>query len=320
MIGQNIDKAKSLLKRGEVIGFPTETVYGLAANAYNETAVKAIFTIKGRPHTSPLIVHTSDLARVRSFVKCIPAQAMLLAETFWPGPLTLLLEKLPSISDTVTAGLPTVGIRIPRHPLSLKLLEAISFPVAAPSANPFGYISPTTAEHVEEQLGSQIPYILDGGPCQAGLESTIVGFQHEKAVIYRLGSITQEELEDVIGPLSYVHPTDEKKGAFLAPGRTKHHYAPRTPMRVGDLSTLVAQHAGQRVVALCFDKPIDSLSLAEQVILSPKKSLQEAAKSLFAGLHQLDKLGADVIIAPVFPEEGLGRVINERLKRASSVG
>ena len=319
MIKKTIEKAKNVVESGGVIALPTETVYGLAANAYDEKAVKSIFKIKGRPRTSPLILHTSDLARVKTLVTHLPAKAELLAKAFWPGPLTLLLKKAPSISDTVTAGLPTVGIRIPRHPLALELLSSLSFPLAAPSANPFGYISPTTAQHVQEQLGSQIPYVLDGGPCQAGLESTIVGFQGNEVVLYRLGSVTQEELEKVVGRVSYVQkPTGEHNSAYLTPGRTKYHYAPRTPIRVGDLPSLLAQHAGKQVVALCFDRPLAGLDPAQQVVLSASGSLPEAAHSLFAALRELDKKEADVILAPRFPDHGLGTVMNERLGRASA--
>lgn len=318
MYGKDLHKAATFLIQNDAIAMPTETVYGLAANAYNTDAVKTIFTIKKRPLTSPLIVHTSSLSKARSFVKEIPPKAMQLADAFWPGPLTLLLEKKRIIPDLVTAGLPTVGVRVPNHPLTRALLEALPFPLAAPSANPFGYISPTTAQHVEEQLGSKIPYILDGGPCQVGLESTIIGFQQGNPVIYRFGSITQEEIEKVVGTVSYLQPNEKEKGAHLAPGRTKQHYAPHTPILVGDLHKLWTQHQGKRIVALCFDHPLAHILPSDQIVLSPKKSLKEAARHLFAALHQLDKKGADLIIAPLFPNKGLGYVINERLKRASS--
>lgn len=314
----DIQKARLLLRQGEVIGIPTETVYGLAGNAYDEQAIRKIFAIKGRPLTSPLIVHTHTLDYVYSLAKEIPPQALTLAKAFWPGPLTLLLEKKPTIPDIVTAGLPTVGIRIPNHPLTRTLMTDLSFPLAAPSANPFGYISPTTYEHVEEQLGDRVSYILDGGPAQKGLESTIVGFPNNIPTLYRLGSITQEAIQDLIGPTSYMALAKTSSTPQLTPGRTKKHYSPRTPLHVGPIPTLLTKYSAHRIAALSFDKLIEGVGQSHQIILSPKRSLQQAARSLFAALHQLDKLGADIIIAPIFPAQGLGNVINERLQRAST--
>lgn len=318
MLENKILKAQKILVNGGVIALPTETVYGLAANAYDASAVKRIFTIKKRPLTSPLIVHTSHLDRAKLLVKSMPEKAIILAETFWPGPLTLLLEKKASLPDIVNAGLAEVGIRVPSHPVAQMLLEKLPFPLAAPSANPFGYISPTTAQHVEAQLGKKVDYILDGGRCTRGLESTIVGFSNKKPVIYRLGSITQEEIEKVIGPAPYLPPIQKDKSIQLTPGRSERHYSPHTPILVGDLPSLLRNLRNHRVVALCFDTSLDDLSVAHQVVLSPKKSLEEAAHKLFDALHHLDMLGADFIIAPYFPEEGLGRVMNERLLRAST--
>lgn len=318
MIGNEISKAITILTQNEVVAIPTETVYGLAANALNEASVQAIFTIKKRPRTSPLIVHTYTLSQLLTFVKEIPPIGERLAKAFWPGPLTLLLEKKAIIPDIVTANRSTVAVRIPNHPLTLELLSKLPFPLAAPSANLFGYISPTTAEHVDEQLGDKIPYILDGGSSQRGLESTIIGFKEKKPVIYRLGSITQEEISSVIGFVPYLPPQKIKKGAELAPGRTLQHYSPHTPILLGNLTDLYQANKVHRLTALCFDRPLKEIPLNDQFILSPQKSLKEAAKNLFAALYYLDKKEADYIIAPLFPEEGLGRVINERLKRASA--
>ncbi|MES2733756.1 MAG: L-threonylcarbamoyladenylate synthase, partial [Bacteroidota bacterium] len=185
-IGTNISHAIDLLQQGEVVAIPTETVYGLAGNALNTKAVARIFSVKNRPTFDPLIIHTNSLEKVLQFVDEMPAQAKTLAQACWPGPLTLLLPRKDSIPDLVTSGLDTVAVRIPNHSLTLSLLEALEFPLAAPSANPFGYISPTTAEHVYNQLGKKIPYILDGGPCLVGIESTIVGFEDGEPTIYRL--------------------------------------------------------------------------------------------------------------------------------------
>ena len=318
MIGHSIARAKQVLERGDVVAIPTETVYGLAGNAYKEETVEKIFTIKQRPHTSPLILHTDSLEKVESFVQEIPPQALLLARTYWPGPLTLVLPKSASISDRVTAGLPTIGIRIPDHPLTLALLASLSFPLVAPSANPFGYISPTTAAHVAEQLGEKIPYILDGGSTTRGLESTIVALTAQGPVIYRRGSLTQEDIEQVLGcAVPYLTVQKGSKSAHLSPGRAARHYAPHTPIVIGDLEKLACEHQGKRIAALCFQHSIPGISMSDQTVLSSKGSLQEAGKNLFAALRHLDKLGADIIIAPVLPDEGIGRVINERLARTS---
>ncbi|NVK51203.1 MAG: threonylcarbamoyl-AMP synthase, partial [Cyclobacteriaceae bacterium] len=199
LIGQDIEKAKEFLEAGQLVGIPTETVYGLAGNALNVDAVAKIFQTKNRPSFDPLIVHTDSIEKVNSFVADIPEILQRLAKEFWPGPLTLLLEKKSIIPDLVTAGLNRVAVRMPKHPLTLKLLKELSFPLAAPSANPFGYISPTKAVHVAQQLGEQIPYILDGGSCEVGLESTIVGMEDEKVTIYRLGGLDLNLITELVG-------------------------------------------------------------------------------------------------------------------------
>ena len=226
-IGTDRQVAKEFLEAGNVVGIPTETVYGLAGNALNPDAVLTIFRVKNRPSFDPLIVHTDSLTKLDQFVTSIPEPARLLADAFWPGPLTLLLPKRALISDLVTAGLTTVAVRIPNHPLTLALLRSLDFPLAAPSANPFGYISPTTAQHVADQLGDQIPYILDGGPAGVGIESTIVGFNDNKATVFRLGGMGLDQIEQIIGPISVqTHSTSNPK----APGMLISHYAPRKPL------------------------------------------------------------------------------------------
>jgi L-threonylcarbamoyladenylate synthase len=201
-IGTDLSKARKLLLNGELVSIPTETVYGLAANALNADAVARIFTVKDRPSFDPLIVHVPDLEMVDLYVEAIPVKARKLARLFWPGPLTLVLPKKPIIPDLVTSGMDTVGIRCPDHALTRDLLRSLSFPLAAPSANPFGYVSPTKPEHVEEQLGEKIHYILDGGECTIGIESTIIGFDNEMPVVYRLGGLSLEKIQSVVGKVT----------------------------------------------------------------------------------------------------------------------
>lgn len=311
-IGQDINVAKAYLESGNVVGIPTETVYGLAGNALNPDAVLTIFRVKNRPTFDPLIVHTNSLERVEPFVSVIPEAARRLAETYWPGPLTLLLPKRDLISDLVTAGLPTVAVRIPAHPLTLYLLGSLDFPLAAPSANPFGYISPTTAQHVADQLGDKVPYILDGGPAQIGLESTIVGFESAIPTIYRLGGMAIEQIERLIGPVDVrTHSTSNPK----APGMLSSHYAPRKPLIL--LTPGTTPPPGERTGALVFREPFGGIRSENQRVLSPTGDLAEGAKNLFAHLRALDALDLDMLYAEPLPNSGLGQAMNDRLRRAS---
>ncbi|MEQ8533736.1 MAG: L-threonylcarbamoyladenylate synthase, partial [Imperialibacter sp.] len=248
-IGIDIDKAKSFLDRGQLIGLPTETVYGLAGNAFNEAAVLKIFQVKNRPSFDPLIAHTNSLEKVKAFVKDIPDVALDLAEAFWPGPLTLLLPKKKRIPLLLTSGLKTVAVRIPDHPLTTALLEQLDYPLAAPSANPFGYVSPTTAHHVQDQLGESIPYILDGGPCRVGIESTIIGFENNKPVVYRLGGKRIDEIEKLIGT---VRIRTNMSSDPAAPGMLKSHYAPTKRVVVGDLEELIPKLNPMKVAVISF--------------------------------------------------------------------
>ena len=312
-IGTDWQAAKVFLEAGEVVGIPTETVYGLASNALNPDAVLTIFRVKNRPSFDPLIVHTDSLSKLDQFVSQIPEAAYQLAEAYWPGPLTLLLPKRELIPDLVTAGLPTVAVRIPNHPLTLKLLRSLDFPLAAPSANPFGYISPTTAQHVDEQLGDQIPYILDGGPAGVGIESTIVGFDENKPTVFRLGGMALEDIERVVGPVSVrTHSTSNPK----APGMLSSHYAPRKPLIL--LPAGETPPIGENAGALTFREPFGGIDPANQRVLSPTGDLLEAAKNLFAYLRTLDALPIDLIYAETVPNQGLGGAINDRLRRASA--
>ncbi len=311
-IGTDILEAARLLRSGETVAVPTETVYGLAANALDEAAVLKIFKAKNRPTFDPLIVHSASLDHAKPYIKFIPDQAKILAEAIWPGPLTLLLEK-KGIPDLVTSGLPKVGIRVPNHPLTLSLLGMLDFPLAAPSANPFGYVSPTTAEHVQVQLGTRIPYILDGGASTIGLESTIVGFEDGKPTIYRLGGKKTEEIERLIGPVQLKLNTSSNP---TAPGMLKTHYAPSVQLRIGDIPQLLSENKGKRVGVISFQLRYDH-PRPDQQILSPSGDLDEAARHLFGALRQMDSRGYELIITEKFPDTGLGKAINDRLTRAS---
>lgn len=310
-VGKDINKAKLLLEQGELVAIPTETVYGLAANALNPDAVIKIFEAKNRPQFDPLIIHVPSLENARRYVAGIPDKGEALAKAFWPGPLTLLLEKTEIIPDLVTAGLPTVGIRCPDHALTRSLLEVIDFPLAAPSANPFGYISPTTPQHVQAQLGEQIGYILDGGPCQVGIESTIVGFDNDGGIVYRSGGLKIEDIEKIIGKvrLQIVSSSNPQ-----TPGQLHSHYAPKKRLFVGNIDELMLAHGSEQVGILSFTKDRKS---PFQYILSRSGNTDEAARNFFAGLRVLDALPVQLILAEYVPEDGLGKAINDRLRRAS---
>jgi L-threonylcarbamoyladenylate synthase len=315
IIGKDINQAKEFLQKRQLVAIPTETVYGLAGNALDEKAVLSIFQTKNRPSFDPLIVHTDSLEKLTQYVQQIPEQAYLLAKEFWPGPLTLLLPKKDIIPDLVTSGLDTVAVRIPNHPLTLDLLSTLDFPLAAPSANPFGYISPTTAGHVNQQLGMKIPYILDGGECGIGIESTIIGFIEGVPTIYRLGGLAIEAIENVIGEVRLMpHSSSNPQ----APGMLKSHYAPRKPFFLQDRKT-ISMPSDQVCGYLLFDQYIEKINKEYQRLLSPKGDLGEAAHNLFAYLRELDAQPVEKIYAEFVPDIALGRAINDRLKRAAAI-
>jgi L-threonylcarbamoyladenylate synthase len=315
-IGKDILRCKELLEEGKVVGVPTETVYGLAGNGYSIRSLTAIFEVKERPRTSPLILHTHSLEQLRSFTTSLPPKALQLAKAFCPGPLTLLLRKVQQVSDLATAGSPLVGLRIPRHPMLQALLEQLDFPLAIPSANPFGYISPTTAAHVAAQLGDRIPYILDGGACEKGLESTIVGFEDDIPIIYRLGSIPEEQIVAIVGPV--LHASSPGLRSVLHSGGGKgSHYAPTTPiMATSKVAEMLKSRKGKRVGVLTFTQRMVDVPDEWQFVLADDGKLTTAAHNFFAGLHVLDSLGLDLIVAELLPERGLGKTMNERLRRA----
>lgn len=315
IIGTDITKAIELLTRGKLVAIPTETVYGLAGNALNEEAILDIFGAKNRPQFNPLIAHVDSLGKASQFVTEIPPIAVRLAKAFWPGPLTILLSRNRRIPDLLTAGSPLVAIRIPNHPLTLKLLQQLPFPLAAPSANPSGYISPTSAAHVQAQLGDKIPYILDGGRCKVGIESTIIGVNEDNEVlIYRLGGTSLEAIRSLVGDVQFAQATHEKPDS---PGMLKSHYAPQTPFRIGIVEEMLPTYDREKVGILHFSQSFSAVPSKQQRQLSPSGDLREAAQSLFSAMRELDGLGLSIILAEYVPAEGLGLAINDRLTRAA---
>ncbi len=314
-INSDIEIAKKILEDGELVAIPTETVYGLAANAFSENAVKKIFVLKKRPSFNPLIVHIASMSDLDKIAFNIPPLAIKLANKFWPGPLTLLLEKKNCIPDSVTAGNATVAVRIPNHPLTLELLSKLSFPVAAPSANPFMSISPTQPEHVKTYFNGKLKFILDGGICFEGIESTIIGFRNNQAVLYREGSCAISDIEKITGLL--LEP-QQVNTTFEAPGMSKKHYAPKTPLIIStDFRKTIKQNSDKKVAVLTFSLVNENYNNVYFKFLSEKQELKEAAANLYATLIELDAMNFDLIIATYFPNKGIGRSINDRLKRAS---
>ena len=264
---------------------------------------------------NPLIVHIHSLAELDKVAVDVPEMAYQLALKFWPGPLTILLKKHPSIPSIVTSGKDTVAVRVPNHPLALKLLQLLPYPLAAPSANPFGCISPTTAEHVAGYFKNDLSYILDGGACEAGIESTIIGFESEQAILYRHGSISVEEIEQVCGKLK-INISNET--APDAPGMLSRHYAPNTKtFLTDDVEGLISTFPGKKIGLLLFTQLKPELSAQHQEILSSSGDFKQAAANLYAAMHRLDRSKLDFIIAEKLPNRGLGKTINDRLERAT---
>ncbi|MDP6908455.1 MAG: L-threonylcarbamoyladenylate synthase [Flavobacteriales bacterium] len=313
-IGTDILQAARLLKAGKLVSIPTETVYGLAANAFDEDAVINIFEAKNRPHFDPLIVHISGKRWVTELVREIPPLARNLMNEFWPGPLTLVLPKKDVIPDIVTSGLDNVAIRVPAHSVTQGLISNLNFPLAAPSANPFGYVSPTTAQHVNDQLGDKIDYILDGGSTTVGLESTIIGFEDDQPVVYRLGGLSIDVIEDSIGK---VKVTLNQSADPKAPGMLKSHYATKKPFHFGNPGQMISDFEEKRIGFLGFITKLEFLPEKQQLLLSPSGDLHEAAKNLFAYMRQFETMNVDLILAEELPDIGLGKAINDRLRRAA---
>jgi L-threonylcarbamoyladenylate synthase len=314
-----ISGAASLLRAGELVAFPTETVYGLGADATNPRAVASIFEVKQRPTFDPLIVHVAAADQISAIVTDFPKLAQRLAAEFWPGPLTMVLPRTSAIPDLVTAGLPGVGVRIPDHPVALELLRQAGCPVAAPSANPFGRISPTTAQHVRDGLGERVRWILDGGPCRVGLESTVISLMDEVPVLLRPGGCAVEDIERVIGQIrrAVADPLQDDS-AQPAPGMLSRHYAPRIPLYRVPVHQVAQPIPGLRCGLLTDGGRSFQGEFSRIEQLSAGSDLPRCATNFFAALRSLDSAELDVIIAHEFPAEGLGIALNDRLARAAA--
>lgn len=316
----NIAQAAHLLAQGGIVAIPTETVYGLAGNAFMPSALARIFAAKGRPTFDPLIVHVADFEDLPRVVAHWPEGARRLANAFWPGPLTLVLPKHSDIPDLATSGLSTVGVRMPAHPMAREIIRQAGVPLAAPSANLFQKISPTTAQHVRDQLSEVIDGVVDGGACSIGLESTIVGFRGETPILYRPGAITPEMLAEIVGTVERHTPTShpgepETEAAQPAPGLLERHYSPSTPLFLGIIPEKIPEQTGLLAFGNIPERALDCTAI---VNLSPQGDPTEAAAALYAALRQLDALGLDQIFASPLPEIGLGMAVNDRLRRAAS--
>ncbi len=303
----NIDAAAEMLRDGRLIAFPTETVYGLGADATDDRAVAALFTAKGRPRFNPLIIHFTDEAAAAGQAE-FDRRADDLAQAFWPGPLTLVLRRGPGtmISLLASAGLDTIAVRVPGHDVAQALLRAVGRPLAAPSANRSGEVSPTTAAHVAASLGNAPAMILDGGACPVGIESAVVDLSNREARLLRPGAVTGERIEAVIGPLGASVP-----GAVRSPGMVGRHYAPSRPLRLGAKTP----ESGEAFLAFGPDAPAGS---GPTLNLSPAGDIEEAAANLFAMLRDLDRPNVAAIAVMAVPEAGLGAAINDRLRRAAA--
>ncbi len=319
LIGKQLSKAKSLLMAGELVAIPTETVYGLAANAFNQKAVAKIFAIKNRPTFNPLIVHVADVETIYKIAESVPELAIKLINTFCPGPLTILLNKKPIIKDLITAGFDTVALRIPKHPLTLELLQTLSFPLVAPSANTFQALSPTSTKHVFEDMGNKIPYILEGGSCEIGIESTIIGFENNQPIIYRQGAIDIEEIKKIVPQVSLKQNPNNIKKNRQTPGMLKKHYCPKVPLFLGVIPDLLLKYQNKKIGLLSFKTKYLVGQNVSQLILSEKGDYLEAGKHFFDMLHQLQNSDIELIIAELLPEISMGKAINDRLKRGAKI-
>jgi L-threonylcarbamoyladenylate synthase len=309
-IGTDLSKALTLLQSGQTVAIPTETVYGLAADANNDDAVLDIFKAKGRPKSNPLILHFASLAQALPYIEVFPEIFQKLASAFCPGPLTFVVPKSSLVSPLITGGQDTVAIRFPKHPALQELLLALGRPLAAPSANLYGQLSPTTTAHVYEQLTGRVPYILDGGACWEGLESTIIGVENERVLIYRHGGITTEALTEVLGyqPAAKVH----EHNGVLTSGMVKHHYATHTPLFLGFKPANENQNALQITIGK------NERIAGPHLVLSQDATLTEAARNLYAALHEADAAQVQKIYVEPFPNHGLGLAMNDRLSRAAA--
>ena len=311
-IGKNIDFAKDILDKGGLVAIPTETVYGLGGNALNLKSIDKIFNLKNRPSNDPLICHTNSISKIEKYVNEIPDVAYKLAEKFWPGPLTLIFEKKEIIPNKTTSNLKTVGFRIPNKEITLDLLKNLDYPVSAPSANKFGYISPTRTEHIFKNFSKGIDYVLDGGACELGIESTIIGFENKNTIVYRLGSLVVEDIEKCVGDIT-IYSNEES-----FPGSFKSHYSPSKKLYLGNIKMLADKFKDKRIGVLCFDKYYDFIKEKNQILLSKHSSLFEASKNLYSSLYELDNMkNIDIILSSLVEDTLIGRTINNRLIKSA---
>lgn len=322
---RSIENAAAILRSGGLVAFPTETVYGLGADATNAEGVRRIFAAKGRPSTNPLIVHVADARVARRYAKEWPPQAEALAQRFWPGPLTLVVPKAEIIASDVSAGLETIGLRSPDHPMALELLRAFDGPVAAPSANRSNRVSPTTAEHVRRELGHSVDVILDGGPCRVGIESTVLDVSGGQPVILRPGSITREPIEQVIGPVALFEGHVRPSTPAQSPGQQQVHYSPATPafrFEAGQVGSVSAWFGAKPIAAILFQ---DSAAFSDlrrltnpppHVIAMPADP-DAYARRLYAALHEADAMGAVAIVIEMPPATSVWAAVRDRLARAA---
>lgn len=323
---ENIRRAAQILQSGGLVAFPTETVYGLGANALDEEAAARIFTAKERPTADPLIVHLGSEEQTPLIAASVSEAARRLMRVFWPGPLTLLLPRQPAVPDLVTSGLPTVAARVPNHPVALELLRQAGLPIAAPSANRFGHISPTTAQHVWHDLRGRVDLILDGGPTPIGVESTVLDLSTSPARILRPGGVTREMLEAVIGPVTVLGQKRKAEPGLPSPGLLERHYAPRAEMilfagehaRDALIAFLAEQRLVRKVGVLAAQEDAEALEQAGAVVYRLGSDLSSIARHIYAGLRWLDGQGVDLIVCRDFGESGLGLAINDRLRRAAA--
>ncbi len=310
-----VEKAARLLKAGGLVAFPTETVYGLGADATNAAAMARLYAVKGRPGDHPVIVHFAGAEAAFAWALEIPEAARVLAAKFWPGPLTVVLKKAPHVGDFVTGGQDTVGVRVPLHPLAREVIAAFGGGVAAPSANRFGRVSPTTAQHVRADLGRDVDFVLDGGPCGVGIESTIVDLSRGRPVLLRPGGISRADLEAALGEVVGVPGEAPDPAAPRVSGSLPSHYAPRTPARLvaaGALEAAIAQY-GARAAVLAFSVPDDRIDFSLRMPRDP----QAYAQKLYAALRELDTTGSEILLIESPPEDPVWRAVLDRLRRAA---
>lgn len=309
---ENIEKAAEAILAGGLVSFPTETVYGLGGNSLDPQAVAKIFEAKARPSFDPLITHIAELETLDKIAAVKNSRTFDIIEKFWPGSLTLIVPKKDIIPGIVTSGLETMAVRMPDHPTALELIKKSSGAVAAPSANPFGYLSPTTAEHVDELLGDKIEMVLDGGTCRVGVESTVLDLTGDRPIVLRPGGIALEKLREDIPDVDIFNRTTTSP---TAPGQLKMHYSPVKPLHIVDSVSMVKDR--ERAGALVFKNGPSTEGFTAVEILSASGDPVEAAANLFVALHELDKKNIEVIYAERIPEEGLGRAVMDRIYKAS---